>query len=1148
MKKNLLLLFAVIAAFVGCQNDTPDDGNPDVKHYVQAECDTLYLGSASSADNTIYINSHSNFWSYSYDESQEWCFIQDAIDENGQRYLIVETNENKTDNTRELTITITNGDAADQIVISQLVNSEKPATTISLADQSYSFPKEMTTFSVDVTTDGSYEIDIPEECTWISHDGTTKGEGVVTETFYLSANYGDEIRSVEVSLVSPNTSAKIEIIQWGKIDLKVDADKKNLTFAAGSDSLHVEAATEYTAKITEGDWVTINTELSKNGLIVFDYEMNESETDPRTAVITIATANTTKEVTLTQIPYNLTEMPEGDNWIDDIPATITLGEGSSQLSTSRKVERAFDGNTLTAWQSAPKNDKPQELILNIDASKLDRIDYLRYVPIPSSNSNPQPWGRWGEVDVYATDAEGNESLVLTHDFLLTGNSTDVVFEPALPNTTTRVRFVIKSAIPYVEKNVEYPNVAGAAEVGVFMYNPEGFQALQYFTDWSLSELRDEVTYEQISQIKDPFYRSLAEQIFYGTYDDEFRVCEFQAYPHPERDSKKFRDTAFSPLDNVTGMFVHKAGDPQYIYIDEDYGLDIYVRIVDYANHEGAVGTSVTDHTYDYKVQKGRNVIIPKYRGLMYIYAITDNYKNIPTMKAHFLNSGVNGYIKKGVHTAEDVARIFGLATFKEEPRFDVVSDRAIINFTKDLFRRNTFLSKPRENGHRVFALMDIYDTMVNIVEDFEGFTKYGHRHTHRVMIHEGETNNAGYSSYSHICARQGVGFWVDPDGIWPRKATTMNASVVNSGWTLFHEFGHATQTQLFKWIGLTEVTNNFMCDIIQNKLYGEGKGYTNLRYGDQFNRGMRDLAARWVWDFDENGNWYERPWNYIESVNSPGTGYEKGCVDYQTRIMPFYQLYLYYHLVLGKTDFYSDFYELCRTKPIIERDFNTSNDYYNAVQEEYVKTISEASGENLSAWAEMWGLPGIHRPMGVNKGTKVNHYGQVFYTTTEEKVAEIKKYCSQFPAPKHNLLYIHDLNLELYRNPQTVVAGTHTYDSTSGIFTTSGWENVVAWVLVDPDKKEKNGEQGRQVAILQCSNPSGTDSFEYVFKESRYIPKAPGDYSDYFYNEGSPYSSNVKGTERSLEPVTGDYEYTQSLQLFAVDAFGNRYASKSNIK
>ena len=1145
MKKIVLFLLVVVTAFVGCQNTSEGNGGNQTKQYVQIERDTLYLGCEGGSE-SLFLESHSKMWDYTYDNSQEWCLVYDNIDSFGNRVLVVEATENDTNANRELTVVVTNGEAADELVVVQLADDSKPATTINVAQSVYSITKESAMLDVEVESNGDYEVVIPAECSWLMHDGTAAEGGKRVESFYVTANYGDDVRTATIEFKSLNTTTQIEVRQWGNIDLMVDAEAKTLMFLAGRDSIHVETISEYTVKIAEGDWVSVNTELSSDEWVVFDYTENTAEEESRTAVITIATARTTKNITLTQVASNLTEMPEADNWVDDIAVTITSVEATSQRANSNKADRVCDGNLASSWISAPKNDAPQELVLNVDASNVECINYLRYVPTPLTTN--VDWGRWKQTEIYVTDADGVETLVHSTDFAGGVNTVEVLFEPALPNTITKVRIVVKSAVPYVENGTEYPNVASAAEVGLYMFNPEGFKnALDYFTDWSLSEIRSDVTYDQLAEIRDPFYRSLAERIYLGTYDDEFRVSEFYAYPHPERDADEFRDTAFSPLDNATGMFVPKAGDTQYIYLDEDYGLEIYVRVVDYVNNEDAVGNSATNHQYDYRLQKGRNVITPKYRGLMYLIAITDDYKNIPPMKAHFVNAGVNGYIKKGVHSAEDVARIFGLASKLVEPRFDVLSDRAIINFSKDLFRQSTFQNNPREYGHRVFELMDAYDTMVNIVEDFEGFTKYGRRHTHRVMIHEGETNNAGYSAYGHICARKGVGFWVNPDEIWPRKAPVLTENVVKSGWTLFHEFGHATQTRLFKWCGLTEVTNNFMCNIIQNTLYGEGLGYTDLRYGDHFNRGMRDMVTRWVWDFDENGNWFERPWVYSESVNSPSVGYEKSCVDYQTRIMPFYQLYLYYHLVKGNKDFYPDFYEVCRTKDLHEKYYKNGHEYNSAVLVEYVKTISEVSGDNLSHWADAWGIPGVNRAMGVNPGLKVNHYQEIFFKTTEEDVAALKEYCSQFKPLDLDPLYIHDLNLDLYRNPQPVTAGTHTYDG-KGKFTTSGWQSVVAWVLVDPDKKDENGEMGRVVAILQCDNPNGNDSFEYAYKESRYIPKAADDYSDYFYNEGTSYSSSKKGTERSLEPAAADYTYTQSLQLYAVDAYGKRYASQSNTK
>ena len=112
----------------------------------------------------------------------------------------------------------------------------------------------------------------------------------------------------------------------------------------------------------------------------------------------------------------------------------------------------------------------------------------------------------------------------------------------------------------------------------------------------------------------------------------------------------------------------------------------------------------------------------------------------------------------------------------------------------------------------------------------------------------------------------------------------------------------------------------------------------------------------------------------------------------------------------------------------------------------------------------------------------------------------------------------------------------------------SGWANVVAWVLVDPDKLDEDGNPGRVVAVHSCNDQNGGGTFDYVYYESRYIPKdeANGDYSDYFYNEGRSYSSDRPNTERSMKKMSPDYDYTASLQLYAVDAYGKRYASQSN--
>jgi hypothetical protein len=326
-----------------------------------------------------------------------------------------------------------------------------------------------------------------------------------------------------------------------------------------------------------------------------------------------------------------------------------------------------------------------------------------------------------------------------------------------------------------------------------------------------------------------------------------------------------------------------------------------------------------------------------------------------------------------------------------------------------------------------------------------------------------------------------------------------------------------------------------MCAITHNLWWGEGAGYSMLSYGDRFSGAMKDVATRWVWDFDSEGNWFERPVTYVESVNCPPYGQSENGGQLETRMMPLYQLYLFNHLILGNRDFYPDYYESCRTKDFNQAKFgNNSDKYQSALLFEFVRGISEVSGLNWSKWAKRWGIPGI------NDFVKVSHYGSNRITTTAEEIADMEAYCAKYPEPELDPFYIHDHNIELYRNPKPVVAGTHSVNS-YGKFTTEGWENVAAWLLVDPDKKEADGTQGRVVAVVSCNNPSGESSFNYAYRESRYVPRAEGDYAEYKY-------SNTDNTNRSMVRSSYDYDYTATLQLYAVDVYGKRYASKSNTR
>ena len=153
MKKIVLFLLVVVTAFVGCQNTSEGNGGNQTKQYVQIERDTLYLGCEGGSE-SLFLESHSKMWDYTYDNSQEWCLVYDNIDSFGNRVLVVEATENDTNANRELTVVVTNGEAADELVVVQLADDSKPATTINVAQSVYSITKESAMLDVEVESNG----------------------------------------------------------------------------------------------------------------------------------------------------------------------------------------------------------------------------------------------------------------------------------------------------------------------------------------------------------------------------------------------------------------------------------------------------------------------------------------------------------------------------------------------------------------------------------------------------------------------------------------------------------------------------------------------------------------------------------------------------------------------------------------------------------------------------------------------------------------------------------------------------------------------------------------------------------------------------------------------------------------------------------
>ena len=1110
MKKFAYLLGLVAVMFAAASCTKPPVENTDPQPFLTIERDTLFVSYLGS-DGVEYLEIQSSSdWDVFCDE--EWITTEPM-----GSLLGVEVEPNEGKESREATLQIISQELETQLVVVQFADTKVEATQIIPADTLQVVQPTMGTFAVGVVADGVYTIESSAD--WVSWDSQTVEGATILENFNVNGSYEKDPRFATITFRSENTSTSMRVMQWGSQNLYVMGDSLSFGFAKTEpQTFTLTANGEYVIDL--GVWPDVP------GAQWFDYEVKEGfmvdtvvvsvvdndVAEQRSRSIVITCGDESAEIMVVQAA-----MKEfGDMTQMDLPTDTQIkvksAAASSKYSSSYGPEKAIDGKDDTYWRADDwdKDLKQHWISFDFDPNSYEQIDYLIYTPMARYASDQ---GQWGETEIYVTDASGNETLYATHDFKMSRNAVRYDFEEPLKGVT-KIRCNVVTAY---QNNTSGRVYTYLSEMRFYQKVDVG-NPLDVFTDWSLSELKEGVTLEQIEAMSNDSYRALAEQLYYGVYDKEFRVCKFKAFPHPDRDAAIFRTNTYTMLDNVTGMYVAEAGDTVRVCVSNLNGLGVKIRVIDWEKCEAA-SASQSNQIYlssmggyvihDYVVSEGYNEIVPMTRGLMYIICHADDYENYPEMTAHFLNSEVNGYIELG---KTDMSKAYELLRKggNTEPHFDMLSHKAIINFPKTIFYESTFLKNPA-NTHRVEELLHLYDTVMYIQQEVQGHFKYkalGKQRVHRnrALFHGTYTSYyAASSSYRTYYNVTNIGKEVcNPSRMWNKTATSLDNGVVGSIWGLAHELGHTNQTEVFKWRGLTEVTNNLMCAITQYKFYGEGN--TTMRFNDHFNKGMRDFVTRW--NVHPDGT--RRRMTHCESVNSPSVGNTEGGVDPTTQLMPFWQLYLYYHLVLGNEDFYPDFYELCRLSPT-----KCSNDEgHSQAIVDFVKWASDAAGEDLSEFCEAWGLP------GVNDAVKVSHYGTNYITTTQAQADAAYEYCHKYAKPKLNPLYINDLNLDLYRNPKAVVAGTHTVDA-EGNYSTEGWENVVAWGLKDP-------ETGETLCIRMNDK-----SFKFGYQPSIY------------QNDGAGgYVWNANKDNRFLEPVTP--QYRTDLQLFGIAADGTWVESNSN--
>lgn len=842
-------------------------------------------------------------------------------------------------------------------------------------------------------------------------------------------NGNDKARTTSISVFSKTEDLRktITVKQLGQKDGLV-IGKGTYEIAAKGGPLEVEFAcnTDYEVEIESGaTWITYDkSSLSDNGLTL-NIAANKNK-EERKSFITIKTE--TGESGKINIKQRGKEsIANAEEVGEDVKVTVNkISSTASDSYGGTKPQNLIDGD-LDSYYSAAGDISEMPVSLTCEFTDAKRIDYVDIVP-------GRVYGKWGEVDVFVATADQGEYLYGSYDFKESGDKQRVTFGEGLINPR-KVRFSIKTAnIWGPDDNGHCPTMIAAHEIIFYMKNPDALDMLEYFTDESYSELKEGVTEEQIDAIENEFFRNLASDIFTGDYDTKYRAATYKPYPHPDVDAKRFRTSTYSLNDNVTGMYF-EAGE-HVVFVNETYGVPVSLRVIDYQPDENKAPDSsgwCNEDGHYYPLIKGQNKLNIERRGLVYVMYHTED-PNAKPIKINFPTAFINKYYDLENEPDAD------WTTMLKEAKADHI----------DMVGKHTIFTLPVEwiqyycgTAAKAKLVINQADSITFLQEQIQGHHKYntgGHRNR---MLYSSTMAKAFMFAGAY---RTGYSLRYGTEGKNPLYQDGTVNMLLNpkkfrvDGWGAYHEVGHVNQLPGFKWTGLAEVTNNFTAMYCAHHFIGDNfpkhkSDYMLLMSGDwyddkgnHFHTSNRYDAA---WQcFNDNGKKHA----FSGYVGGDPPGDAGPGIDPFFRIVPFWQLFLYNTLVMGREDFYPDVYHQCRvgnlpdgspnvvapevkvtfdsntmTGPGVNGEkYNMSND--GERQMNFIRLCCDAAQEDLTEFFEQWGL--MTPFYGI-----VEDYGNHVLRITPEMVQEVYDYAKKYPKPaKKNIWFINNYNLDKYRN------------------------------------------------------------------------------------------------------------------------------------
>lgn len=490
---------------------------------------------------------------------------------------------------------------------------------------------------------------------------------------------------------------------------------------------------------------------------------------------------------------------------------------------------------------------------------------------------------------------------------------------------------------------------------------EIYSDLSLFKDALATELNKNVTAKEISGIKNSEIRTVAEQLLSKSYDTQYRLNSFHSYLSPRTLGMELAiGDGYSKYENITGMFLPKG---KHILLVDGIEADKEAELLvpNWFRHppneekptEDAKGWGIERKTFS--LRNGVNIInLDEFGGLAYVGYYSDKPENDKAISIHFLTGEVNGYFDIRKHNDADWDRLSTTGTY---PIMDAIGDHIQVVYPKEAIQKYA-------KGRGV-ELISNYDSLVYRQHRIMGVLKHNRSIKNRILSRV---------NYNYYMFRDGDGVAYMGGKQSYAMGMVVNPDEVIKGdpcWGFSHEVGHVHQCRpYFNWGGLGEVSNNIFSLYVTTSFGNPSR----IQEQGNYQKARKSL--------------YKKDKSYLQDE------------DVFNRLVPFWQLHLYFSRIENYEDFYGDLFETFRKQAEEERQnrrgrFQMDRGNRNPAvhQLNFVKKAIEVGGVDLTEFFENYGFFYVGE-------FEYEDYGKYSYSMTQEMVDEVKAEIKALNLPK----------------------------------------------------------------------------------------------------------------------------------------------------